>query len=44
MGLDIGDASIELFKLALKDARTVLWNGPMGVYEMDKFSKGSFKI
>jgi len=44
MGLDIGDSSLGLFKLALKDARTVLWNGPMGVYEMDKFSKGSFKL
>jgi len=44
MGLDIGHASTELFMLALKDASTVLWNGPMGVYEMDKFSKGSFKL
>ncbi len=44
MGLDIGHATSELFMLALKDANTVLWNGPMGVYEMDKFSKGSFKL
>jgi len=44
MGLDIGHASSELFMLALKDAHTVLWNGPMGVYEIDKFSKGSFKL
>ncbi|MBD3840308.1 MAG: phosphoglycerate kinase [Campylobacterales bacterium] len=44
MGLDIGPASATLFTEALADARTILWNGPMGVYEMDKFSKGSFKL
>ena len=44
MGLDIGHATSELFMLALRDANTVLWNGPMGVYEMDKFSKGSSKL
>ncbi len=44
MGLDIGPASVQLFGEALYGAQTILWNGPMGVYEMDKFSKGSFKI
>lgn len=44
MGLDIGTASAQLFSLALRDANTILWNGPMGVYEMDKFAKGSTKI
>lgn len=44
MGLDIGPASATLFAQALEDAHTILWNGPMGVYEMDKFAKGSFKI
>ena len=44
MGLDIGPASALLFKEALQDANTILWNGPMGVYEMDKFAKGSTKI
>ena len=44
MGLDIGPASAQLFSLALRDANTILWNGPMGVYEMDKFAKGSTKI
>ncbi len=44
MGLDIGPASSRLFREALNDAQTVLWNGPMGVYEMDKFSKGSIKM
>ncbi|MCK9336994.1 MAG: phosphoglycerate kinase [Arcobacteraceae bacterium] len=44
MGLDIGPATSMLFEEALADAHTILWNGPMGVYEMDKFAKGSFKI
>jgi phosphoglycerate kinase len=44
MGLDIGPASTTLFIEALSDAHTILWNGPMGVYEMDKFCKGSFKL
>ena len=44
MGLDIGPASTLLFKSALNDAQTVIWNGPMGVYEMDKYAKGSFEM
>ena len=44
IGLDIGPASSRLFRSALNDAQTIIWNGPMGVYEMDKFSKGSFKM
>ncbi len=44
MGLDIGPASTTLFMQALEDAHTILWNGPMGVYEMDKFAKGSTKL
>lgn len=44
MGLDIGPASALLFSQALEDAHTILWNGPMGVYEMDKFAKGSAKL
>jgi len=44
MGLDIGPATAQLFKLALSDANTILWNGPMGVYEMEKFAKGSTRI
>ncbi len=44
MGLDIGPASVKLFQEAIKDAQTIWWNGPMGVFEMDKFSKGSFKM
>jgi len=44
MGLDIGPATATLFAEALDDAHTILWNGPMGVYEMDKFAKGSTKL
>jgi len=44
MGLDIGPATATLFSQALEDAHTILWNGPMGVYEMDKFAKGSTKL
>ncbi len=44
MGLDIGPASSRLFREALNDAQTIIWNGPMGVYEMDKFSKGSMMM
>ena len=44
MGLDIGDKSIELFKENLKDAKTVIWNGPLGVYEFDKYRKGTHEI
>ena len=44
MGLDTGPASSRLFREALNDARTIIWNGPMGVYEMDKFSKGSIMM
>ncbi len=44
MGLDIGPASTRLFREVLNDAQTIIWNGPMGVYEMDKFAKGSIKM
>jgi len=44
MGLDIGPASTRLFREALNDAHTIMWNGPMGVYEMEKFAKGSIKM
>ena len=41
MGLDIGPKSIELFSEAVKDAGTVVWNGPMGVFEFDAFAVGT---
>ena len=44
MGLDIGPASIRLFREALNDAKTIIWNGPMGVYEMDRYAKGSLMM
>ena len=44
MGLDIGPATVRLYREALNDVQTILWNGPMGVYEMEKFARGSSKI
>lgn len=44
MGLDIGPATIELYKNALMDAKTIVWNGPMGVFEMPAFAKGTRAI
>ncbi|MFA6079645.1 MAG: phosphoglycerate kinase [Candidatus Omnitrophota bacterium] len=41
MGLDIGPATIKLFEDKLKTAKTIVWNGPLGVFEMDKFAKGT---
>jgi phosphoglycerate kinase len=42
--LDIGPASVKLFSVAIQDAKTILWNGPMGVFEKDAFSRGTFEI
>ena len=44
MGLDIGPETIELFTSILRDAKTVFWNGPLGVYEFEKCTIGSQKI
>ena len=44
LGLDIGPASVHLFRQALSDAKTILWNGPMGVFEIDAFSRGTSAI
>lgn len=44
MALDIGPASAMLFAETLRDAKTVIWNGPMGVFEMDAFSRGTFAV
>lgn len=44
MGLDIGPKSVELFKEALQGAKTVVWNGPMGVFEMEPFAKGTIAV
>jgi phosphoglycerate kinase len=44
MALDIGPKSVELFVKEIKDARTIVWNGPMGVFEMPAFAKGTMAV
>ena len=44
IGVDIGEKSIQLFADALKEAKTVIWNGPMGVFEIPNFANGTKKI
>jgi phosphoglycerate kinase len=44
MGLDIGFDSIEMFSQIIKDSKTIIWNGPMGAFEMKSFSNGTYKI
>ena len=44
MGLDIGPKSVANIKAALEGAKTVIWNGPMGVFEMDTFAKGTIEV
>lgn len=44
MGLDIGPATIATYARALSDARTVVWNGPMGVFEIDAFAQGTLGV
>lgn len=44
MGLDIGPKTIEIFKKKVADAKTVVWNGPMGVFEVPEFATGTFEV
>src|SRR6187399_1512869 len=44
MGLDIGPATIAAYTAALSDAKTVIWNGPMGVFEIDQFAQGTVGV
>lgn len=44
MGLDIGPKTVELYKAAIADAETIVWNGPMGVFEMENFAHGTRAI
>jgi phosphoglycerate kinase len=44
MGLDIGQKTIDMFSDEILNAGTVIWNGPMGVFEFDAFSKGTFSV
>ncbi|MBI5701350.1 phosphoglycerate kinase [Candidatus Saganbacteria bacterium] len=43
-GMDIGPETVKKFSHSIKKAKTIFWNGPMGVFEFDKFSKGTFGI
>ncbi|GAB6282617.1 MAG: phosphoglycerate kinase [Ignavibacterium sp.] len=44
MGLDIGPETIKLFKETILNSKTIVWNGPMGVFEFDNYAKGTFEI
>ena len=44
MGLDIGPESVASFGKTIAGAKTIVWNGPMGVFEMDEYSKGTFAV
>lgn len=44
MGLDVADATIESFKKVIEESQTILWNGPVGVFEMESFEKGTKAI
>ncbi len=44
MGLDIGPETTKLFSQAVQDAKTIVWNGPLGMFELEPFSKGTFGV
>ena len=44
MGMDVGDKTLKELENILKDAKTVVWNGPLGVFEMPNFAKGTFEV
>ena len=44
LGLDIGEKSIADFNSVVSSSKTVVWNGPMGVFEFEKFAKGTFSV
>ena len=41
MGVDIGEKTAEMFSKVIKESKTIIWNGPLGVFEMDNFAKGT---
>ncbi len=43
-GVDIGPKSVKLFKKKIQEAKTIIWNGPMGIFEIDNFAKGTVEI
>ncbi len=44
MGLDVGPQAISAYKEAISSCKTILWNGPLGVFEFEKFAEGTFAI
>ena len=44
MGVDIGKRTVKMFKKAIKRAKTVIWNGPVGVFEQKEFAEGTYKV
>jgi len=44
MGMDIGEETIKLYSEAIKNAKTVVWNGPMGVFEFSNFANGTREV
>jgi len=44
MGLDVGSKTIALYREELKNAKTVIWNGPVGAFEMSNFAKGTTEV
>jgi len=44
MGLDIGPETVETYREALSEAETIVWNGPMGVFEIEQFAKGTMAV
>jgi phosphoglycerate kinase len=44
LGLDIGPATVAAFSKVIENAGTIVWNGPMGVFEIEEYSKGTFAI
>lgn len=44
MGVDVGPKTVEAFKQQIASAKTIVWNGPLGVFEMEPFSKGTFEV
>jgi len=43
-GLDVGPKSLEIIRRIILDSKTILWNGPLGVFEMEKFANGTIKL
>ena len=44
LGVDIGPKTIKMFKKKIQEARTIFWNGPMGIFEIEKFAEGTLEI